>query len=147
MKKFASLVCGAAFLVSSVGFAAVSPDKIALGRVVPGMSVNELIAACGQPNAKIGDDWYYDKFTVEVDDDRPNVVEQVSTRDSSLVTPLGVAVGQSASVLNSTFGAADDIESDGGVTEYEYYSTDRKKKIEFKVVDGVIRKISCKLRG
>ena len=36
-----------------------------------------------------------------------------------------------------------DYDSDG--VEYEYYSTDRTKKIEFKVVNGVIAKITCKI--
>ena len=143
MKKFAAVLAGAAILTSSISFAAVSSDKIALGKVTPGMSINDLIAAYGQPNSKHGDDWHYSHFTVEIDDDRPNVVEKVSTRTSGIATPNGVMVGQNASVLNSTFGTADKVDSEHDGTEYEYFSTDRTKKIEFKVRDNVIVKISC----
>ena len=64
----------------------------------------------------------------------------------SITTPDGVRVGQSADILNSTFGMADKVDHDDGGVEYEYYSTDGTKKIEFKVFNGVIAKISCKVR-
>ncbi len=146
MKRFTALVLGAIFVLSSVCFATVSPDKIALGKIYPGMKTSDLISICGQPNYKKGDDWIYSNFKVEVDEDRPNIVESIETKSGALSTPNGVAVGQSADVLNRTFGAADrvDVERDG--TEYEYYSSDYSKKIEFEVVNGVITKIKCKVR-
>ena len=144
MKKFFAFALGATFLFSSVSFAAISPDKIALGKIFPGMSVNDLISMCGQPNSKHGDDWIYSDFQVEVDEDRPNVVEKVVTRTGKISTPDGIAVGQNADVLNK-LGSADKVDSEHDGTEYEYFSTDRTKKIEFKVVNGVIAKISCKV--
>ena len=141
MKKFfASVLCGM-FLMSSVSFAAISPNKIALGKLTPGMSVQDLISICGQPNYKHGDDWDYGTFKVEVEN---NIVEKITTHNGGLSTPDGISVGQSATALNS-LGQADkvDVEHDG--TEYEYFSTDRTKKIEFKVVNNVIVKISCKV--
>ena len=145
MKKFLSVLCGVA-LFSSISFAAVSPDKVALGKVVLGMSVSELVAAYGQPNYKHGDDWDYGTFKVEIDDKvMGDIVEKVVTRTGGIATPNGVAVGQNATVLNSTFGTADKVDYDHDGTEYEYFSTDRTKKIEFKVVNGVITKISCKI--
>ena len=146
MKKFFGVLLGTIFLMSSVSFAAVPADKIALGKVVPGMSVNDLIAACGQPNYKHGDDWDYGNFKVEIDDKVfGNIVEKVSTHTGGLSTPAGVSVGQSANVLNSTYGSADKVDSEHDGAEYEYFSTDRTKKIEFKVVNNVIVKISCKV--
>ncbi len=145
MKKFTVLLCGAMFAFSSVGFAAVAPEKIALGKIVPGMTTTELVNAVGQPNSKRGDDWIYNNFKVEVDEDRPNIVEKVVTRSGALATPDGVKVGQSADVLNGAYGKADDVDVERDGTEYEYFSTDRTKKITFKVFNGIIEKISCKI--
>ena len=108
-----------------------------------GMSESDLIAAFGQPTYRDGEDWTYQTFNVEVERGR---VEKVSTRMANITTPDGVRVGQAADILNSAFGTADKVENDGGGVEYEYYSTDGTKKIEFKVVNGVIAKISCELR-
>ena len=142
-KFLAALVCGAIILSSSLTLAAVDGNKISLGGIYPGMSESQLIDAFGQPTYRDGDEWIYQNFKVEVE---RGVVEEVSTTDGTLATPDGVRVGQSATALNSTFGTADKIDSDYGDTEYEYYSTDRAKKIEFKVVNGVIVKIKCKVR-
>ena len=145
MKKFLALLCGASCLLSSVTFAAIAPNKIALGNIAPGMSVKDLLAMCGEPNHKHGDDWVYNNFTVEIDDNTYDVVEKVVTKNIGLATPDGVTVGQSADILNSTFGKADDVDVEKHGVEYEYFSTDRTKKIKFNVVDNVITKISCKL--
>ena len=145
MKKIVALLCGAMIATSSFAFASVSPDKIALDKVAPGMAVSDLVAAYGQPSQKRGDDWIYEKFIVEIDEDRPGFVEKVSTRNGFVATPNGVMVGQSADVLNSTFGKADDVDIERDGTEYEYFSTDHMKKIEFKVINGIITKISCKV--
>ena len=141
-KKLAALVCGALLLSSSLCFAAVDGGQIALGKIFPGMSESELINAFGQPVYRDGDDWIYQTFKVEVE---RGIVEKVSTRSDTITTPNGVRVGQAADVLNSTFGKADKVDRDYNDIEYEYYSTDRTKKIEFKVVNGVIAKISCKV--
>lgn len=142
-KNLAAIICGVMILSSSLCFAAVDGSKIALGGIVPGMSETDLINAFGQPTYKDGDDWTYKNFQVEVERGR---VEKVSTRMDSITTPDGVRVGQAADILNSTFGRADKVDNDSDGVEYEYYSTDGTKKIEFKVVNGVIAKISCDLR-
>jgi len=144
MKKFLASVFGVMFLMSSVSFAAISPEKISLGKLTPGMSVENLISICGQPNYKHGEDWDYGTFKVEVDNDRSNVVEKIVTRSAGLSTPDGISVGQNANALNA-LGRADDVDVEHDGTEYEYFSTDRTKKIEFKVVNNVIVKISCKI--
>lgn len=142
-KLLVTLICGAMLLMSSLALAAVDSGKIALGSIYPGMSANDLISACGQPTYRDGDDWTYPTFQVDIE---YGVVEKVSTRSDSLVTPNGVRVGQSATALNSTYGPADVIDHDDGGVEYEYYSSDNSKKIEFQVYNGVITKITCKFR-
>ena len=141
-KSFAALICGAMILSSSLCFASVDGGQIALGRIFPGMSETELLNAFGQPVYRDDDDWTYQTFRVEVE---YGIVEKVSTRSDTITTPNGVRVGQSAEALNSTFGRADKVDYDSDGTEYEYYSTDRMKKIEFKVVNGIIAKITCKI--
>ena len=142
-KTIAALVCGVMLLGSSLCLAAVDGSKIALGSIYPGMSEQDLLNAFGQPTYRDGDDWTYQNFQVEVEHSR---VEKVSTCSESIMTPDGVRVGLAATALNSTFGSADKVDNDYDGTEYEYYSTDGTKKIEFKVVGGVIAKITCKLR-
>ena len=141
-KGLTALICGAILLSSSLCFATVDGGKIALGGISPGMSETDLINAFGQPVYRDGDDWTYQNFQVEVE---RGIVEKVSTRSDTIITPNGVRVGQSAEALNSTFGKADKIDYDSDGVEYEYYSNDRTKKIEFKVVNGVIAKITCKI--
>lgn len=142
-KFFAALICGVLLLSSSLTLAAVDASKIALGPIYPGMSANDLLNTCGQPNHRDGDDWIYQNFKAEVEH---GIVEKVSTRNGNLATPAGVQVGQAADILNSTYGTADKIDYDDGAVEYEYLSSDRSKKIEFKVANGVIVKITCKVR-
>ena len=141
-KNLAALLCGAMILSSSLCLAAVDGGQIALGKIFPGMSETELLNAFGQPVYRDGDDWTYQTFKVEVE---RGIVEKVSTRSDTITTPNGVRVGQAAEALNSTFGTADKVDYDSDGVEYEYYSTDRMKKIEFKVVNGIIAKISCSI--
>ena len=142
-KTIAALLCGVMLLSASMCLAAVDGSKIALGGIYPGMSEQDLLNACGQPTYRDGDDWTYQNFQVEVEHGR---IEKISTRSESITTPDGVRVGLAATALNSTFGSADKVDNDYNGTEYEYYSTDGTKKIEFKVVNGIIAKITCKLR-
>ena len=139
-KGLTALICGAILLSSSLCFATVDGGKIALGGISPGMSEQDLLNAFGQPVYRDGDDWTYQNFQVEVEH------EKISTRMETITTPDSVRVGQAAEVLNSTFGTADKVDYDRDGVEYEYYSTDGTKKIEFKVVNGVIAKITCKIR-
>lgn len=144
MKKIlTALLCSVMIFGASICFATVNADKIALGNVYPGMSANDLINVCGQPNSRDDDDWYYSNFKVEVE---RGIVEKVSTTSGAITTPNGVHVGQSAEALNSTYGSADKIDHDRDGIEYEYFSDDRSKKIEFDVVSGIITKITCKIR-
>ena len=146
MKKIAAILCGAVLATSAVCSATISPDLIAVDKIVPGMNVSELISIYGQPLSKHGDELRFQNFTVEVDDKRPNIVEEVEVRGGTLATPTGVRIGQSAEILNRAYGIADKVDEDWDETEYEYYSHDYLKKIEFKVENGVITKIKCKIQ-
>ena len=143
MKKFfMALICGALLLSSSFALATVDDSKIALGRIFPGMNETELINAFGQPNSKDGNDWTYPTFKIEI---RRGIIEKISTRSETITTPNGVRVGLAAEILNSTFLTADNVEYENDGVDYKYYNTDRTKKIEFKVSDGIITKITCEL--
>lgn len=146
MKKFAAILCGAMLATSAVCSATVSPDLIAVDRVVPGMTVSELISIYGQPVSRHGDELRFQNFTIEVDDHNKNIVEEIEVRSGTLATPAGVRLGQSAEVLNRAYGIADKVDEDFGETDYEYYSHDYSKKIEFEVKNGVITKIKCKIQ-
>lgn len=141
-KLLTALLCGAIMLTSLPAVAAVDGGKIALGSISPGMSEIDLLNAFGQPTRRDGDDWTYPNFKVEVE---RGMVKEVSTTAQTIITPDGVRVGQAAEALNGTFGRADKVDRDYNDTEYIYYSTDNRKKIEFKVVNGVIAKITCEL--
>lgn len=145
-KFFAALICGALLLSSSLCMASATLEagKVIVGGIFPGMTVNQLIDGFGQPNYRDGDDWAYQNFTVEIE---RGIVEKVSTRSNDMPTPEGVRVGQVADVLNRSYGSADKVDyDDDGSVEYEYYSVDGSKKIEFTVMNGVITKISCSIR-
>lgn len=145
-KFFAALICGAMLLSSSLCMASATLEagKVIVGGIFPGMTVNQLIDGFGQPNYRDGDDWAYQNFTVEIE---RGIVEKVSTRSNDMPTPEGVRVGQAADVLNRSYGSADKVDyDDDGSVEYEYYSVDGSKKIEFTVMNGVITKISCSIR-
>lgn len=146
MKKFAALICGTVFALSSACSATIATDKIALDRVTPGMKVAELIQIYGQPINRHDDDWIYQNFKVEIDDDWPDIVEAVQTRSGAVATPDGVTVGQSVDVLSRVYGQADKVDNDRHKTDYEYFSGDRSKLIEFTVANGIITKIKCKVR-
>ena len=138
-----TLICAAVLLTSSIAFSAVDGSRISLGKIYPGMSETDLVNAFGQPNYRNEDDWNYGTFTVEVEH---GIVEKITTYSDTLTTPDGVRVGLAATALNSSFGQADKIDRDYDGDEYEYFSNDGRKKIEFKVNNGVITKITCKLR-
>ena len=142
-RSLAAILCGAAIFSSSICFATVSDDKVALGKLSPGISADELIAICGQPTYRDGDDWVYSTFKADIE---RGIVEKISTRSETIATIDGVRVGQAAEVLNTSYGKADKVDRDYDDTEYIYYNNSRTKKIEFEVVNGVIVKISCELK-
>lgn len=143
MKKIAAILCGAVIATSAVCSATIPNNTIGIGKVVPGMTTSSLTSIYGQPLSRHGDDWKFRNFEVEVEH---GVVQEITTRSNALATPNGVTVGQDARILTDAYGAADRVDVEGNEEEYEYYSHDYSRKIEFKVRDGFITKIVCELR-
>lgn len=143
MKKIAAILCGAVMAASAVCSATVAPNTIGIGKLVPGMTTADLISICGQPNYKDGDDWIYRNFKVEIENGR---VQEIQTNSNALATPNGVTVGQDARILTNAYGSADRIDVESNEEEYEFYSHDYSRKIEFKVRNGVITKIICEIK-
>ena len=144
-----ALVCGALMAFSSMAFATVRADQVMLGDLQPGMKISQVKEIYGDPLQRVGDKLIYKGFYIEVSDKNSNLVEEITTEDSGFATQDGVIVGMSEDVLNdkiTNYGKADKLEIDGNVKEYEYYSSDYKYKMEFKVVNGIITKIKCELR-
>lgn len=148
MKKKIAGLLGALMISSSIGFAAVASDQIALGGIVPGATLDEMIAVYGQPIQTDDDEYSFGTgFIVEVDDHNRNVIEKIVTlNDNGIGTPNGVHVGMNESVIQSTYGRPDKIDRDVYDTEYKYNSFDKTRKMEFKVVNGVIVKIKVEVK-
>ena len=142
-KKMSALICGALMAITSVSFATVRADQVTLGDLPPGMKVSQVKDIYGEPHQTEGDKWIYRGFYIEVND-RHSRVEEIVTEDGGFATADGIIVGMSEEALNKAYGKADKLEVDSyDVKEYEYYSSDRKYKMEFKVRNGIITKIKC----
>ena len=148
MKKFAALLCGAALALSTATCSAtIATDKIAIGGIRPGMTQEDVISIAGQPDEKTVDheNWYYyNGFVIEFDDDT-GLIDEIKTRYNTVATPDGVYVGYSEDVLTKIYGTADKVKRNQNSIDYTYYSADYTRKLKFKTVNGVIKKISCEL--
>ena len=142
-KKISALVCGALMAFGSIAMASISGDRIMLGDIKPGDPISTVKNIYGEPLRIVGEKWLYKGFYIEVDDDRPNYVEEIATEDSGFATQDGIIVGMSENFLNDSYGKADKIERDDGKVEYTYYSRDSREKMQFDVRNGIIIKISC----
>ena len=142
-KKISALVCGALMAFGSIAMASISGDRIMLGDIKPGDPISAVKNIYGEPLRVVGEKWLYKGFYIEVDDDRPNYVEEIATEDPGFATQDGVIVGMSENALNDNYGKADKIERENGKVEYTYYSRDAREKIQFDVRNGIIIKISC----
>ena len=129
---------------TSVSFATVRADQVSLGDLKPGIKVSDVKEIYGEPREVFGDKWIYKGFYIEVTD-RHNRVEEIVTEDSGFATSEGIIVGMSEEELNKAYGKADKIDGNSYNKEYEYYSSDYKYKMEFKVHNGIIVKIKCEL--
>ena len=153
MKKIFTMLMTSAF-VASVSFncvAKVPETQISLGGVVPGATVNSVKAIYGEPVSSYDGETltFNNGLVVKVDEERPDIVEEVIITSGSekITTPAGISVGMDDTLLNVAYGTADNVDYERNFVEYVYYSDDTKKKMEFKVEDGVIVKIKCELRG
>ena len=141
-KKLSALICGALMAVTSVSFATIRADQAMLGDLQPGMKISQVKDIYGEPLQTVGDKWIYKGFYIEVTD-RHNRVDEIVTEDSGFATSEGIIVGMSEDVLNKSYGKADKLDVDTYDKEYEYFSSDYKYKMEFKVKNGIITKIKC----
>ena len=142
-KKISALVCGALMAFGSIAMASINGDRIMLGDIKPGDPISAVKNIYGEPLQIVGEKWLYKGFYIEVDNDRPNYVEEIATQDPGFATQDGVIVSMSENALNDTYGKADKIEREDGKVEYTYYSRDAREKIQFDVRNGIIIKISC----
>ena len=150
IKKILSVLVGGVVLVAGTAcFANVSDDAIVLGSVAPGSSFAAVRAQ--YPDIRqIDEDTFVisDGFAVDVDEHRLDIVDEVKVySDNGIKTPAGVGVGSPEHMLNNVYGKADKVDFDSDDTEYVYYNVNRTKKMEFKVVGGVIIKITCEMRN
>ena len=143
-KSVSALTCGAIMAFASVSFATVNADQVILGDIQPGEKVSQVKEIYGEPLEVVGDKWIYKGFYIEVND-RGSRVEEIVTEDGGFATSEGIIVGMNEEALNKAYGTADKIEGDSYNKEYEYYTSNRKYKMEFKVHNGVITKIKCEI--
>ncbi len=145
-KKVTALLAGLTVMASAC-YATVPDSSIALEEVAPGSSVEAAKARLGEPGYR-GDKLIFPNgVVVDVDEHRPDVVEEVYTKTAGgAATPGGVQVGMAESVILDVYGEPDKLDRDYDETEYVYYSSDYGKKMEFKVEGGTIVKIQCELR-
>lgn len=124
----------------------VSAKEISLGGISPGMTLEEVKNILGEP-ASVHD---HDEFNfanglmVEIDDHR-NVVKEIKTNLAGIVAAGGIEIGMAEQKLLETFGNPERKDFDDGATEYKYFSSDRTKKVVFKVYNGAITEIKCEL--
>ena len=120
--------------------------EVSLGGISPGMTLEEVKKVLGEPVSSHD----HDEFTfsnglmVEMDDHR-NVVEEIKTKAAGAFAANGIEVGTAEQKLLESFGNPERKEFDDGATEYKYFSSDRTKKIVFKVYNGAISEIKCEL--
>ena len=147
MRKKIAGILSALMLVSTTSFAALDSDKIALGGLTPGVTLDQVIAVYGEPT-QIDDDEYLfgTGFTVGVKD-HTNVVEKlVTVNNNGIKTPDGVRVGMNESAIQTAYGKPDKIDRDSYDTEYKYNSFDKSRRMEIKVVNGLIVRIKVELK-
>ena len=126
--------------------AQVADNKFSLGGIYPGMSFDEVKKILGEPSKQIDDDEFVFSNGLAIEIKKfNNVVEKIKTHQSGVTSGAGVSVGMTEKDLLDIYGNPDAFKKDDGKTEYKYYSTDRKFKIEFSIRNGTIEKIESEL--
>lgn len=146
MKKFISSLLAAGMIFSfGTVFATVPKEQIAIGAISPGASLKEAKAVFGQSVYENDSTLIFaNGVRISVKKKYPGTVNEIHAQGAcALSTPAGVKIGMAAEILNSAYGKADKVDIDGAITEYKYYSHDKKLKMEFEVEGGVITKIEC----
>ncbi len=147
MKRKVTALLAGLTIMASMCCAAVPDESIALDGVAPGSSVEAAKAKLGTPSYRGDKMLFSNGLIIDVDEHRPDVVEEIFTKTAGgAATPGGVQVGMAESVILDVYGQPDKLDRDSDDTEYVYYSSDYGKKMKFKVVGGNIVKIQCELR-
>ena len=125
-----------------------SPDaKFSIGGISPDMSLDDAKKILGEPTSAHDDDdvTFANGLLVETDGLLNGKIESVKIRQAGVSTGAGVAVGMTEQDLANAYGKPDSTENDDGKIEHKYFSGDRRIKLEFDVVNGVITEINCSL--
>ena len=122
-------------------------NKFSIGGIYPGMSFDEVKKILGEPsNQKDDDEFIFSNGLIVEIKKFNNTVESIKIRQSGVTAGAGVAVGMTEQDLLKIYGNPDAFNKDDGETEYKYYSSDRKYKIEFEIKGGIISNIKSELK-
>lgn len=121
-------------------------QEISLAGISPGMTFEEIKSVLGEPTSSHDhDEFIFSNGVIVEFDDHRNVAKEIKSRQNGIAAAGGVAIGMSEQNLLDAYGNAEHKDFDDGGIEYKYFSSDRTKKIEFKVVNGTISEIKCEL--
>lgn len=147
----AALGC-ACMAVSSLAFAQVSTDQIAIGGVGPGCTDEYVRSIYGDPSqsAQMTSDtgvqyttWQYGGSFIVGFLDRDHTAAYVTCTADNLATPGGVTVGMTADVLGNVYGSADQIYGYQDKSLY-VYSDDHGNSLSFDVQNFYIVSINVR---
>ncbi|MBE6098153.1 MAG: hypothetical protein E7198_10220 [Schwartzia succinivorans] len=145
-KKLTAYLAGLMLMSSATAFAAIPSTDIALGDVQPGMSINDAVAAFGEPRYRDHGEkaTFSNGIKIELDDYSHSTIEEIQlSRNGSAATPAGITIGSSENAVIKAYGQPDKMEYDDGKQEYTYYASDSGMKMEFKILRGSVVKIKC----
>gem|GEM_PF-1275843 len=122
-----------------------SAQEISLAGISPGMTFEEVKNILGEPSFGHDEEFVFaNSVEVEFDDHR-NVAKEIKSRQNGVTATGGVTVGMNEQNLLDALGTAARVDHDKGGVEYKYFNSDRTKKIEFRVYNGVVTEIKCEL--
>lgn len=122
----------------------ISLNRIALGGLHVGDSVDDLIRLHGTPSGDAKTYYYYGECGAQIYVHN-KCIKKILAQDMRWITPDGVRPGMYADALNSAYGKADQTWTSNGFTYYKYEATkNRKHSLTFMVspASGMIRIIS-----
>ena len=123
-----------------------SAQEISLGGISPGMTFDEVKSILGEPSSTHDhDEFNFANGLIVEFDDHKNIVKEIEAQQAGSSAAGGIEVGMTEQKLLEVYGQPERKESDDGATEYKYFSSDRTKKIVFKVYNDKISKIKCEL--
>lgn len=145
VKQVADKVEQKADQVASNSSAANVDGKFSIGGVTPGMSLDTIKQALGEPTSSHDDEFTFSNgLMIETDDF--GKVEEVKTRQAGVQTAAGIGVGMTEQNLFAAYDSPAATENDDGIAEHKYYSSDGQFKIEFDISNGNIVEIKCSFR-